>query len=387
MNEFHWSILLYFTLLHLIRNSLDRSSSFVFDRSILPNMVAPGNTLEPSITETNFVKQALLESIRPDGRSLLESRSISIRFSGELGWVEVTFGSPHSTSSSSTKRSTRVIVSTHATLVSPRPERPYEGFVDVRAEVQPIAANQFERGRANEEEILFERGLDRAIRRGEVVDREALCVVAGQKVWNISLTVHLLSAQGAALDAAILACMIALRHFRRPDISVSSGSQIMQKSSKARKPVLEQQNKPRITIHDPSERVPVPLALHHHPLSVSFAIFDPAHMASSFVSGVGAASNSTVGGNAGATDDEDDSNVIVVADPSPIETTLCTSKLLIVANVQGEVCVLDKSGGRPLSESVINRVIGLARIRVKELNEIMEKALKEDSAQRVIEVV
>lgn len=350
-------------------------------------MVAPGNVLEPSITETTFVKQALLESIRPDGRSLLESRPISVRFGGELGWVEVTLGSPHSTSSTSTAKTTRVVVSTHATLVAPRPERPYEGFVDVRAEIQPMAANQFERGRANEEEILFERGLDRAIRRGEVVDREALCVVAGQKVWNIALTVHLLSAQGAALDAAVLACMIALRHFRRPDTSVSSGSQALQKPTKGRKPVFDQRNKPKITIHDTSERVPVPLALHHHPLSVSFAIFDPAHMTSSFVSGVGAATNSTSAGNPAATDDDDDSHVIILADPSPIETTLCTSKLLVVANVQGEVCVLDKSGGRPLSESVVNRVIGLARVRVKELNEIMEKALKKDSAQRVIEVV
>lgn len=351
-------------------------------------MVAPGNVLEPSITETTFIKQALLESIRPDGRSLLECRPISVRFEGELGWVEVTFGSPHSTSLTSTAKTTRVVVSTHATLVAPRPERPYEGFVDVRAEIQPIAANQFERGRANEEEILFERGLDRSIRRGEVVDRESLCVVAGQKVWNIALTVHLLSAQGAALDAAVLACMIALRHFRRPDTSVSSGSQSLQKASKGgRKPIFDQQNRPKITIHDTSERVPIPLALHHHPLSVSFAIFDPAHMSSSFVSGVGAATNATIGGNSNATDDDDDSHVIILADPSPIETTLCTSKLLVVANVQGEVCVLDKSGGRPLSESVVNRVIGLARLRVKELNEIMEKALKQDSTQRVIEVV
>jgi hypothetical protein len=30
--------------------------------------------------------------------------------------------------------------------------------------------------------VRFERGIDRAIRRSEAIDREALCVVAGQKV-------------------------------------------------------------------------------------------------------------------------------------------------------------------------------------------------------------
>lgn len=149
-------------------------------------MPAPGSVLEPSLTEIAFLKSALQASIRPDGRSFLQARPLSIRFDAELGWTEVTLGA------------TRVVVSTHASLVAPRSDRPYEGFIDVRAEVQPMAGSQFERGRANDEEILFERGLDRAIRRSEVVDREALCVVAGYKVsmfdaeMRIAYTQHLL---------------------------------------------------------------------------------------------------------------------------------------------------------------------------------------------------
>lgn len=138
-------------------------------------MPRPGSLFEPSLTEINFLKSALLHSIRPDGRNYLDSRPISIELSSELGWVEVTLGS------------TRVLVSTHATLVSPRPDRPYEGFVEIRSEIQPMAGIQFERGRNNEEEILFDRGIDKAIRRSEVVDREALCVVAGYKVRVSSL--------------------------------------------------------------------------------------------------------------------------------------------------------------------------------------------------------
>jgi exosome complex component RRP45 len=133
-------------------------------------MPQPGSLLEPSLTEISFLKSALSQSLRLDGRGFLESRKVSIRFSSELGWVEVSLGD------------TRVLVSTHAVLVSPRPDRPYEGFVEIRSEIQPIAGTQFERGRSNEEEVLFDRGLDKAVRRSEVVDREALCVVAGHKV-------------------------------------------------------------------------------------------------------------------------------------------------------------------------------------------------------------
>lgn len=322
-------------------------------------MPAPGTVLEPSVTEVNFIKTALSSSIRIDGRSFNEARRLNIRFDEQLGWVEVCLGD------------TRVVVSTSGSLIAPRTDRPYEGFVEIRAEVQPMAGTQFERGRAKDEEVKFERAIDRAIRRSDVVDREALCVVAGFKVWCITLHVHLLSAQGAAVDAAVLACITALRHFRRPDATVESNTNVVQGKGKDR---------PHVVLHDVLERVPIPLALHHHPLSVSFAIFDPAHMHQSYVSGVGAGTSSATA------EDEDDSNVIILIDPLPLEALLCTSTMLVVANVQGEICVLDKAGGRPLSEAVVNRVLGLASLRVKELNRAMDDALRHDAKERVVEV-
>ena len=153
-------------------------------------MPQPGSVLEPSLTEVAFLKSSLLHAIRPDGRAFLESRPVSIRFGSELGWVEVTLGG------------TRVLVSAFAALVSPRPDRPYEGFVEIRSEIQPMAGSQFERGRSNEEEVLFDRGLDKAVRRSEVVDREALCVVAGHKVRAILLLIFSAVADCAARTPA-----------------------------------------------------------------------------------------------------------------------------------------------------------------------------------------
>lgn len=53
------------------------------------------------------------------------------------------------------------------------------------------------------------------------MDREALCIVAGEKVWHLRLTLHFLSDSGNLLDCASLAAMTALRHFRKPEVEVS----------------------------------------------------------------------------------------------------------------------------------------------------------------------
>jgi exosome complex component RRP45 len=190
--------------------------------------------------------------------------------------------------------------------------------------------------------------------------------------------VHLLCAGGSALDAAVLGCIVSLRHFRRPDTSVVSGTSTVRSQSTM--------SKPRVIIHDESERVPIPMALHHHPLSVSFAIFDPAHLASTYVSGIGAGTSKTSNG-IGEEEKDDEEGVMILVDPTPLETTLCTSKLIVVANSQGEICVLDKAGGRPLSQAVLTRAIQIARRRVKELTQMMDKAIQADASTRIIDVL
>lgn len=89
-------------------------------------------------------------------------------------------------------------------------------------------------------EVQISRALEKAIRRSEVVDRESLCILAGQKVhsdlynlvlafdadcstnqfWQIRLDVHFLNDEGNLLDCASVACVAALRHFRKPEVSI-----------------------------------------------------------------------------------------------------------------------------------------------------------------------
>ena len=79
--------------------------------------------------------------------------------------------------------------------------------------------------------------LDKVLRRSDAVDKESLCILAGQRVcipfehvdfriltlfqvWHIRLTLHFLADAGNLLDCACLAGIVALKHFRRPDVEV-----------------------------------------------------------------------------------------------------------------------------------------------------------------------
>ncbi|GAB1521270.1 3'-5'-exoribonuclease [Rhizoctonia solani] len=126
--------------------------------------------VEPPTLQSDFVLTSLRASppIRVDGRSPMQARDPELTFGDSLGWVECRMG----------------------------------------------------KTRSSEEEVILTRMIEKIIRRSEAVDREALCILAGQQVWALRLTIHVLSDEGNMLDCACLAAVTALRHFRRPDVEV-----------------------------------------------------------------------------------------------------------------------------------------------------------------------
>ncbi|GAA5973848.1 hypothetical protein JCM21900_006707 [Sporobolomyces salmonicolor] len=278
---------------------------------------------DPSLPESDFVHAALRKGLRLDGRSRYDLRQVKLRFGDELGWVECSLGD------------TRVVVQVSAEVVKPLPDRPYEGFLILATEISPMASGAYEAGRASEEEILMARLLEKALRRSEAVDREALCIVAGQKVWSIRVDVHFLDDCGNMLDCASIAAITALRHFRKPDVTV----------------VGEE-----VTIHSMTERVPVPLAIHHSPMCLTYAFFGPS----------------------------DES--LSILDPNPLETALSTGTLTLTLNAQSEICVLSKQGGAPIDADEVMKAIQIGIERVKELDKVVADALEREKARRVVEV-
>jgi exosome complex component RRP45 len=103
--------------------------------------------------------------------------------------------------------------------------------------------------------------LDRSIRESEAIDTESLCIIGGEKVWMIKCEVRIVDYGGGnAIDAALFAAMGALRAFRKPEVSAVSSADL---GSNIRE----------LIIHSADEREPLPLALHHTPLCVTFGVF------------------------------------------------------------------------------------------------------------------
>lgn len=90
----------------------------------------------PATIEHDFVLNTLKEqSLRVDGRQLLDARKLEVKFGNAYGGVEVVMGG-----------TTRVLVQVSADIVKPRDERPFEGFVILQTEISPIAGSNYEAG-------------------------------------------------------------------------------------------------------------------------------------------------------------------------------------------------------------------------------------------------
>ena len=107
--------------------------------------------------------------------------------------------------------------------------------------------------------------------------------------------------------------------------------------------------------HLPSERAPVPLAIHHTPFCFTFAFFP-------------------------------DASTPPVIDPSQLEQRLSAGLVSIALNAQKELCVLQKLGGVPLTTDEILKLIDIAVTKAKETNSLVEARLQEDWLGRKVEV-
>ena len=168
------------------------------------------------------------------------------------------------------------------------------------------------------------------------------------------------------VDCACLAGIVALRHYRRPEVEVI-GEEVIVVSLAP--PYIETRDSTRtITTlqHPPESRAPIPLSMHHSPFCLTFALY-------SIPTSVN--SNST-----------SNNRTITALDPTHLEQTLAHGTLSLALNAQREICVLQKAGGVPLLPDEIVRLVGIAVQRVKELDGVVETALKTDWAGRKVEV-
>ncbi|KAL8973670.1 MAG: hypothetical protein Q9197_002097 [Variospora fuerteventurae] len=272
---------------------------------------------EPSINERAFILEALRENIRLDGRALDAFRNIELSFGDEYGIVDVQLGD------------TRILARISAAVTAPFPDRKFDGIFTVTTELSPMASPAFEVGRQTETETLLSRLLEVALCRSSALSTESLCLLAGQQVWSLTATCHVLSHCGNLLDACNLAVLAALQHYRIPEVTVK-GEEVI--------------------VHSVEERNPVPLAMLHHPLCVTIALFEGGEKA--------------------------------IVDATVREQQCCEGEVVVTANKYGEVVQIAKLGGVAADALVLLNCVDLAVAKVKELDAVISKALEKDARAR-----
>ncbi|KAI8973572.1 ribosomal protein S5 domain 2-type protein [Mycotypha africana] len=268
--------------------------------------------IDPSLNEVNFLLEALKDGKRVDGREIYDMRSLEIKLGSDYGFVEVQLGK------------TKVTANVSAEVVRPYPDKPTEGQLIFNCEISPMAAPFFEAGSRSEEEVLISRIIEKSLRRSRAIDTEGLCIVAGEKVWQIRVDLLFLDHDGNLMDCASIAAITALLYFRRPDVTVSGEE---------------------VTIHPVDQRNPVPLSIHHIPICITLAFFDNGER--------------------------------LVVDPNYLEEKSQEGSMTITMNAHKEICSFSKAGGIPLEMSQVLRCSEIAVLKVQEIDELIRKVLDE----------
>lgn len=277
----------------------------------------------PSLNEQSFLLSALRQQLRLDNRSLTQFRPLSLSFGEEYGVCDIRLGK------------TRVLVKISAEVVTPYPDRKFDGLFTISAELSPIASPAFEIGRQDTTEVLLSRILEKTIRRSGALDTESLCIIAGAKCWHIRADVHVLDHDGNLIDATCIALIAALRHFRRPDVEIHGED---------------------VTVYSLAEREPVKLDMQHHPFCITTSYFD-----------------SREGGGEEA---------IMVLDATRLEEQCRDGEIVISINRFGEVCQVAKYGGAPIDGLSLLNCTNEALEKAKWLDKFVKEKLEEDEKKR-----
>ncbi|XP_029017882.1 exosome complex component RRP45 [Betta splendens] len=267
--------------------------------------------------ERDFLLKAIEEKKRLDGRQTYDYRKIKITFGTDYGCCFVDLGK------------TRVMAQVSCELVAPKENRPNEGVMFFNIELSPMASPAFEQGRQSELSVKLNRQLERCFRNSKCIDTESLCVVSGEKVWQIRVDVHMLNHDGNLMDAASVAAITALCHFRRPDVGIQGDE---------------------VTVYSPEERDPIPLSVYHMPISVSFSFFQQ--------------------------------GTYLLVDPCEREERVMDGLLMIAMNKHREICSIQSSGGIMLLKEQVMRCSKIASVKVSEITALISKALENDKKAR-----
>ena len=146
---------------------------------------------------------------RHDGRARWDSRETEL----ELGVLQNAEGS-----AKVRMGDTIVYAGVKFQIMTPYPDRPNQGGLMCSAEIRPVAGRNWEPGPPSPESIELGRVVDRGIRESGCIDVDNLCIIPGEKAWQVILDLFAISDDGNLFDAFALAGIAALKTAMLPEV-------------------------------------------------------------------------------------------------------------------------------------------------------------------------
>jgi exosome complex component RRP42 len=163
--------------------------------------------IESSKLTSERIRQYLAEGKRFDGRKPDEFREVTI----ECGISKKAEGSAKVKIGN-----TEVWVGVKIDIVAPYSDSPNKGNLMVTAELTPLSHSKYEYGPPKFSAIELGRLVDRGIREAKFIDFEKMCIVEGEKVWNIYIDIYSVNDAGNLLDASFIGALAAIKDAKMP---------------------------------------------------------------------------------------------------------------------------------------------------------------------------
>jgi exosome complex component RRP42 len=244
---------------------------------------------------------------------ILAAMSKGMRFDGrkaeEMREVTVETGVSKSAEGSARVKigDTEVIAGVKMAVETPYPDTKDRGNLMVNAELLPLSDPEFESGPPAIEAIELSRVVDRGIRESDAFDFKKLCITEGEKVWSIMIDICTINSAGNLIDASALAAFAALKDAVFPKFD---GEEI-----------------------DYMEKTSEKLPLQKEPIAVTVFKIDK-HF---------------------------------IVDPLIAEEKNADARLTVTTIADGTICSLQKGGDNALTAEEIDKMIGIAQEKAKEL--------------------
>jgi len=253
--------------------------------------------------EKEHIMKLLQFNLRLDGRKPIEFRK---PLKVETNVIKTAEGSARVTIGE-----TVVLAGIKVEVMEPFPDTPNQGSIMVGVELLPMSNPDFELGPPGIQAIELARVVDRGIRESKCLDFGKLCIIPGERVWNIVIDICPINDSGNLFDAAALAAVAALKSMTFP------------KQTDGKIEYKEKTNKK--------------LELSDLPISVTVLKIGD----------------------------------LFVLDPCTEEEPVASGRLTACSLSDGTLCALQKGGDEPLSAEDIMAMVDLSVAKAKELRKLI----------------